>query len=127
MPQLTAAEIYAHPEFGKVPWEGQPTEEGFVDVAQGRGGPISIAYEIHGTGPNKLVVSGMISILEADFSGFFDILFLKERWPLSAAFWAVLWPISPVHGFFSGHTFNYGAQGGVLRFLPGSSDLLTSL
>jgi hypothetical protein len=57
MPQLTAAEIYAHPEFGKVPWQGKPTKEGFVDVAKGRGGPISIAYEIHGTGPNKLVVS----------------------------------------------------------------------
>src|SRR5450432_2314676 len=78
MPQPIAAEIYAHPEFGKVPWEGKPTEEGVVDVAQGRGGPISIAYEIHGTGPNKLVVSGMISILEADFSGFFDFSFLRR-------------------------------------------------
>ena len=56
MPQLTAKEILAHPEFGKVPWEGKPTKEGFVDVANGRGGPISIAYEVHGTGPNKLVV-----------------------------------------------------------------------
>ena len=58
MPQLTAAEIYAHPEFGKVAWEGKATKEGFVEVAKGRsGGPISISYEIHGTGPNKLVVS----------------------------------------------------------------------
>ena len=56
MPQLTAKEILTHPEFGKVPWEGKPTKEGFVDVANGRGGPISIAYEVHGTGPNKLVV-----------------------------------------------------------------------
>lgn len=57
MPQLTAAELYAHPEFGKVPWKGKPSKEGFVDVAHGRGGPIPIAYEIHGTGPTKLVVS----------------------------------------------------------------------
>jgi hypothetical protein len=41
-----------------VPWEGTPTQHGVVDVAKGRGGPVSIAYEIHGTGPHKLVVSG---------------------------------------------------------------------
>jgi hypothetical protein len=62
MPQLTAAEIYAHPEYGKVPWEGKPTQEGSVDVAKGRGGPVSIAYEIHGTGPHKLVVSEKIKV-----------------------------------------------------------------
>jgi hypothetical protein len=83
MPQLTAAEIYAHPEFGKVPWEGKPTEEGVVDVAQGRGGPISIAYEIHGTGPNKLVVSGMIFNFGSGFFWFLRPFFLKEgcRYP----------------------------------------------
>lgn len=64
MPQLTAAEILAHPEFGKVPWEGKPTKEGFVEVAKGRGGPISIAYEVHGTGPNKLVVSPRLHLVD---------------------------------------------------------------
>jgi hypothetical protein len=63
MPQLTAKEIFAHPEFGKVPWEGKPTKEGFVDVANGRGGPISIAYEVHGTGPNKIVVCESVQLL----------------------------------------------------------------
>ena len=63
MPQLTAKEILAHPEFGKVPWKGNPTKEGFVDVANGRGGPISIAYEVHGTGPNKLVVCESVQLL----------------------------------------------------------------
>ena len=63
MPQLKSAEIYAHPEFGKVPWEGEATQQGFVDVAKVRGGPVSIAYEVHGTGPNKLVVSGIKLII----------------------------------------------------------------
>jgi hypothetical protein len=107
MPQLTAAEIYAHPEFGKVPWEGKPTEEGFVDVAQGRGGPISIAYEIHGTGPNKLVVSGMISILEAGFSGFFNFSFLTRVAALGRLLGGPLADFSGSWLCFSGHTFNY--------------------
>ncbi len=58
MPQLKAAVILKHPNFGKVPWEGRPTKEGFVDVAKGRaGGPLKIAYEVHGQGKEKLVVS----------------------------------------------------------------------
>ena len=58
MPQLKAAEILKHPNFGKVPWEGKPTKEGSVDAAKGRaGGPVKIAYEVHGQGKEKLVVS----------------------------------------------------------------------
>ena len=74
MPQLKAAEILAHPEFGKVPWEGKATKEGFVKVAKGRGGPIPIAYEIHGTGPNKLVVSGWNPYVES-----YSLAFLFSR------------------------------------------------
>ena len=37
-------------------WPLKPAEKGKFAVAKGRGGPIQISYEIHGTGPTKLVV-----------------------------------------------------------------------
>ena len=37
-------------------WPLKPAEKGKVAVAKRRGGPIQISYEIHGTGPMKLVV-----------------------------------------------------------------------
>ena len=46
-----------HPEFQHVTWALKPAKKGKVDVAEGRGGPLQIAYEIHGNGPTKLVVS----------------------------------------------------------------------
>ena len=54
---LTAAEIVAHPAFNTVIWPLKPNDKGTCAVAHGRGGPIDIAYEIHGTGPIRLVVS----------------------------------------------------------------------
>ena len=58
---LTAAEILKHPEFEHVVWELQPAKKGKATVAQGRGGPIQISYEIHGNGPIRLVVWFQIS------------------------------------------------------------------
>lgn len=54
---LTAAEVVEHPAFSTVIWDLKPTKKGRCAVAHGRGGPIDIAYEIHGTGPVRLVVS----------------------------------------------------------------------
>ena len=54
---LTAAEIIAHPAFPQVIWKLEPAKKGKCPVASGRGGPIKLAYEIHGTGPRKIVVS----------------------------------------------------------------------
>ena len=62
---LTAAEIVKHPEFRHVVWDLQPAKKGKATVAQGRGGPIQISYEIHGNGPTRLVVWYHISY---DFS-----------------------------------------------------------
>ena len=53
---LSAAELVKHPEFKHVTWALKPAKKGKVDVAKGRGGPLQIAYEIHGNGPTKLVV-----------------------------------------------------------------------
>ena len=58
---LTAVEILKHPEFEHVVWDLQPAKKGKATVAQGRGGPIQISYEIHGNGPIRLVVCYHIS------------------------------------------------------------------
>ena len=54
---LTAAQLTQHPAFDTVIWHLKPTKKGKCAVAHGRRGPIDIAYEIHGTGPIRLVVS----------------------------------------------------------------------
>ena len=54
---MTAVEIYEHPEFENVFWDLKSAKKGKVTVANGRrGGPVQLAYEIHGEGPIKLVV-----------------------------------------------------------------------
>ena len=53
---LTAEEIVKHPEFEHVVWDLKPAKKGKAVVAEERGGPIRIAYEIHGNGSTKLVV-----------------------------------------------------------------------
>jgi hypothetical protein len=57
MAPLTAAEILAHPEFPYVTWTLPATRKERVVVGRGRGGPFRIAYEVHGKGPIRLVVS----------------------------------------------------------------------
>ncbi|KAL2430373.1 hypothetical protein ABEF95_005904 [Exophiala dermatitidis] len=53
---LTAKEIIAHPGFKTVEWDLPPTKQGKCEVAKGRsGGPFKLYYEVHGTGPVKLV------------------------------------------------------------------------
>ncbi|KAM3415954.1 hypothetical protein BST61_g9444 [Cercospora zeina] len=54
-PPLTAAEVLAHPEFPHTYWELKPDVKGSVEVAKGRGGPLRIAYEIHGRGSSRIV------------------------------------------------------------------------
>jgi hypothetical protein len=57
---LTAAEIQSHPEFPHAYWDLKATKKDTIDVASGRGGPLKLAYEIHGHGPRKIVVSQVI-------------------------------------------------------------------
>ncbi|KAK5154037.1 hypothetical protein LTR04_006119, partial [Oleoguttula sp. CCFEE 6159] len=47
--------IIEHPEFKHITWDLKPTKKGKVQVAKSRGGPFSIAYEVHGNGPIHLV------------------------------------------------------------------------
>ena len=52
---LTSAEIQAHPEYPHTQWDLKPTSSGRLPVASGRGGPFSIAYEVHGHGPRRII------------------------------------------------------------------------
>ncbi|KAI5202735.1 alpha/beta-hydrolase [Aureobasidium subglaciale] len=52
---LTAAELQVHPEFPHITWDLKPQAKGKLSVAKGRGGPLDIAWEVHGEGENKMV------------------------------------------------------------------------
>ena len=62
MAPLTAEELVEHQEFKNVVWDLKPTMQGTVEVAKGRGGPLGLAYEVHGNGPIRLVVKSSTSI-----------------------------------------------------------------
>ncbi len=55
-PPLKADEVLQHPKFGHTTLHLVPNQEGKLLVARDRGGPLNIAYEVHGTGPHCLVV-----------------------------------------------------------------------
>lgn len=60
MAPLTAEELLKHPEYNFTIWDLKPESKGKVAVAKDRGGPINIAYEVHGHGDRHLVVSSSI-------------------------------------------------------------------
>lgn len=57
MAPMTAAELKQHPEYNHTIWHLKPEKKDKIAVANDRGGPINIAYEVHGTGDRHLVVS----------------------------------------------------------------------
>lgn len=50
------ADVMKQPAFPTASWHLEPTSSGLLPVAHGRGGPLKISWEIHGSGPVKLVV-----------------------------------------------------------------------
>ncbi|CAF3529918.1 unnamed protein product [Fusarium graminearum] len=59
----SAEETLKHPAYLTTLWALEPTSQGKLSVAEGRGGPVGIAWEIHGEGPVKLVlVMGLASV-----------------------------------------------------------------
>ena len=46
-----------HPAYPSAVWNLKPDRNGLFPAAKDRGGPVNIAWEIHGTGPTKLLVS----------------------------------------------------------------------
>lgn len=58
MAPLLAEEVIKHSAYSTVNYNLPATTSGSCTVAQNRrGGPLNIHYEIHGSGPVKLVVS----------------------------------------------------------------------
>ncbi|KAG8630103.1 hypothetical protein KVT40_001722 [Elsinoe batatas] len=63
---MTAEELKAHPEYPHITWDLKPSRKGVSSVAEGRGGPLDISWEIHGQGPRHLVwIMGLASLKEA--------------------------------------------------------------
>ncbi|KAK2600033.1 hypothetical protein QQS21_005197 [Conoideocrella luteorostrata] len=52
----SAEETMRHPAFKSTVWALEPNTYGKLPVAKGRGGPYNIYWEVHGTGPTKLVL-----------------------------------------------------------------------
>jgi hypothetical protein len=61
MAPLTAQELQKHPEYDHTIWKLDPDHHGTAPVAKDRGGPIDIAYEVHGHGPRRIVVGATFS------------------------------------------------------------------
>lgn len=57
MAPMTVEELQQHPEFNHTIWDLKPEKKGKAVVAKDRGGPLNIAYEVHGHGDRHLVVS----------------------------------------------------------------------
>lgn len=53
---LTPDEVLNHPEYNHLIWDLKPSQVGKAAVAKSRGGPINIAYELHGHGNRHIVV-----------------------------------------------------------------------
>ncbi|KAK3995277.1 hypothetical protein QBC44DRAFT_30077 [Cladorrhinum sp. PSN332] len=51
----TVAETLQHPAYSTAIWKLEPDKQGLASVAEGRGGPFNISWEIHGEGPIKLI------------------------------------------------------------------------
>jgi hypothetical protein len=57
---MTPEELQQHPEYEHLIWDLKPTQKGKAVVAKNRGGPLNIAYEVHGKGDVHLVVSPIL-------------------------------------------------------------------
>ncbi|RMZ66451.1 alpha beta hydrolase [Pyrenophora seminiperda CCB06] len=55
MAPMTAEELPKHPEYPHTIWDLKPAQQGKAFVAKDRGGPLNIAYEVHGHGSRHLV------------------------------------------------------------------------
>lgn len=52
---MNVEELQKHPEFPHTIWDLKPEKQGKAAVAKDRGGPLDIAYEVHGHGDRHLV------------------------------------------------------------------------
>lgn len=59
----TGEETMKHPAYASALWDLQPSKKGRLTVGASRGSPATLAWEIHGRGPTKLVlIMGLIGV-----------------------------------------------------------------
>lgn len=49
-------EVLQHPSYPDAIFDLKPTRSGLLPVANGRGGPFKIGWEVHGEGPIRMLV-----------------------------------------------------------------------
>ncbi|KAH7156541.1 Alpha/Beta hydrolase protein [Dactylonectria macrodidyma] len=60
----SAEETLSHPSYPGAIWGLEPHKEGKTAAGKGRGGPINIAWEIHGSGPIKMAfIMGLAGVM----------------------------------------------------------------
>lgn len=65
-PLPTVAETLAHPSYPTVTWSLRPSKSGYLPIAANRGGPFKVHWELHGTGPCRLIlIMGLGSLKSA--------------------------------------------------------------
>ncbi|KAL7939715.1 Alpha/Beta hydrolase protein [Trichoderma chlorosporum] len=86
----SAEETFNHPAFSSVIWDLEPHRNDVLEVAKSRGGPVKIAWEIHGDGPIKIVlIMGLAGVKTSwqrqtkyfghDHSSEYSVLILDNR------------------------------------------------
>lgn len=70
----TLDETENHPAFLGAKWNLIPDRAGKATVAKDRSGPIDIAWQIHGHGPIKIVVSCVHHLTQGDHFGRQELL-----------------------------------------------------
>jgi hypothetical protein len=76
---LSAAEVQNHPEFPYITWDLKPNSMGKLSVAKNRGGPLDIAWEVHGEGENKMVVSVFSSSFIIFLWSFYSVMVVSSK------------------------------------------------
>ena len=56
-----------HPAFPTTQWTLVPDRQGLLPVAAARGGPVDISWEVHGTGPRKMLLVCGLGFLKGSF------------------------------------------------------------
>lgn len=77
-------DVLEHPTYPSTIWQLKPDQQGKLSVAEDRGGPFNIAWEVHGHGDIKLVVSNIVSFYCEGDCGICQLGVMHKQHPVSA-------------------------------------------
>lgn len=87
----TVEETLNHPAYSSTIWALEPHSKGKCEVGKGRpGGPLKIAWEIHGEGPTKVAVRFHSFFISLRVSLFLFVSFADNIMEVYSSSWA--WP-----------------------------------